>query len=195
MANALKAARRKLDQEADKQIEIIFRALAIALGEEGWSLKRLEKVSNEVHEFVNELSKVDKSAVQICEEETGVCLIPEGIDKSWEELTFLNGEVWDKFIEEHRKIMKPQTFKAYVIRAQQKMLVWVRPQFYASVIVAMHRLYGYGSERAARLYARMYEIEKAAGMDPKKLDDELARTRKIRMKRPAGERFYFEAVK
>lgn len=39
MADALKEARKKLDNEANKQIEIIFRALALALGEDGWSIK------------------------------------------------------------------------------------------------------------------------------------------------------------
>lgn len=195
MADALKEARKKLDNEANKQIEIIFRALALALGEDGWSIKRLEKVANEIHDFVEEIGKVDKSVVQICEEETGVCLIPEGIDKSWEELTYLNGEAWDKYLEKYSKTMKPKIFRAYAIRASQKMIDWVRPQFYASIIIAMHRLYGYGPERAARLYARMHMIEKAAGMDYKKLDEWLINKRHIKMVRPAGERFYFEVVK
>lgn len=194
MADALVTARRKLDEEADKQIEIIFRVMALALGEDGWSLKRLEKVADQIHDFIDELGKLDKSVVQICDEEVGIKLIPEGVEKHWDELTYLNGNKWDKFLEDHKN-MPTKMLRAYAIRASQKMMQWIRPQFYGAVLVAMHRLYGYGNERASRLYMHMYEIEMAADSDAKKLDEELIKKKRIRMVRPKGKRFYFEAVK
>lgn len=194
MADALLKAKKELEAEGEKNLDIIYRAMALALGEDGWSIKRLEKVRDEIHELIEQLAGVDKSVVQICFEETGIDLRPEDAEKGWYELTYLNGSEWDKWLEEHKN-MPMKMLRMYTIRAQQKMKMWIRPQLYASIIIAMHRLYGYGSERAARLYSRMYEIEKAAGFDIKKLDEELAKKRKIRMIRNKGERFYFEVIK
>lgn len=148
-----------LETECRKQITVLFSATAIALwrywGKRKVTIGRLFDVANEA--FAECRSSLAYSMIQICEKETGIEL-QNGEGKSWHEIPFLNAEL-------DAGSFTPAKF--LYMRKQQ--LPWVRPQVFACILVSMHRKYGFGYVRCARLYGQIQEVEEEFGSSPEKL--------------------------
>lgn len=169
MASAFSVANKITKDKTDKAMKDIYSAMAIELHKDGWGIKRLKKLCEELKGVFDDLENEDKSAIQILDEETGVEMMAEDCTKHYYELSFLDGKIW----EENKKKLKPKAYNAYATIAQQRMKDWVRLQVYATIFIGLHRLYGYSHKRINDLYVRMYELEQEHDFDTKKIDDAL----------------------
>lgn len=161
MADALKNAMKANAKQTEELAKKIYACMAIELYKDGWRDKRLENMCKSIRGVYDDLKHEDKSAVEILAEETGVELMSENSNKHWYEVPYLNGKVWDDYLEKHMNKVN----KAYLVAVQLKMRDWIRPQIYATVFTALHRLYGYGDKRIADMYRRMYGFEQEKNFD------------------------------
>ena len=100
-----------------------------------------------------------KSMIELCYRETGIEIQNE-TGKSWEELTYLNGTI------DERKMSTAQW-----VYMRQRQYKWVAPQIMACLMIALHRKYGYGFERCARVYSQIDAIRNEYGNDYRKIHD------------------------
>lgn len=175
--DALKNADIALQKEVDRSIDIVFRCMALALHKyDGWSNKRIDKLSAEIDGVIKDVSSQDKSVVQICDEETGI-EIQCGDGKHWYDLPYLNTVAWENYLKKNNN----RVSRGYLIACRNAQVKWTKPQIYASVLIAMHRLCGFGYERLARLSRQMVEIEQEYNSNAKLLDDALETALGIRL--------------
>lgn len=52
---------------------------------------------------------------------------------------------------------------------RQRQKQWIAAQVTACILIALHRKYGFGFDRCARIYAQIREVEAEYGMDEKKI--------------------------
>lgn len=155
----LNKVEKELQKEADKCIDLCFRSVILALHRhEGWGVKRLDKFVGELKGIYAEVGNGVKSSVGMLDEETGIEL-QCGDGKHWYDLQFMKSNTWDEALTNEKRI---------AIRLQQKK--WLKTSFIASILLAMHRLYGWSTERDLRLMNQMDDIETENNYDPKKLD-------------------------
>lgn len=138
-----------LEKELMYRSKLNFSAFALVMyRKHGFRKARLNTVLNECIDSFHECSKTnEKSMVQMCDEETGIEL-QCGDGKHWYDLPYLNHEVWDKQMPSQEKLIA-------IMIAEKK---WIEAQVNAGILIAMHRLHGWGYERLAQLYADMQEI-------------------------------------
>ena len=94
--------------------------------------------------------------IQMCEDETGI-EVSNGEGKSWKEIWFLNGHIPDRMTD------------AQVLYMRQQQLKWIRPQVMACLMIALHRKYGFGFERCARIYQQIDEVSAEYADDQKRI--------------------------
>lgn len=141
---------KKLEAEMDKQSKLNFSALMLVLYREyGYRSERLSNVLRESLNAFDECSEAqdEKSMIQMLEEETGI-EIQSGDGKSWRDLPYLNNQAWDGV-----PFSAPKR-----IAMRQAQMKWIKPSVNAGILLAMHRLYGFGHDRCARLYQQMEEV-------------------------------------
>lgn len=166
--NALQRAEQRMQHEMDKWIDLNHCALALVLFREyGYRQKRIQSVENEIEETWQEVAASnDVSMIQLLDEETGIELRNHEHGKSWRELAFLNSA-----IKMDPKRMKPAQW--IVMRNHQA--EWMRQQTLACILVGMHRKYGWGFDRLARLIEQMSDIIDIEVQQNPKLIKELAK--------------------
>ena len=97
------------------------------------------------------------SMVAMCEDETGI-EVQNGEGTSWHNVAFLNGELnFDR--------MTP----AQVLYMRQQQLKWIRPQVMACLMIALHRKYGFGFDRCARIYQQIDAVSAQYADDQKRI--------------------------
>lgn len=144
----------QLQKEGERQCQMLLAAAGLAFYRHwGWRKDRIAKTLQVIEDAWVECAGDSKtSMIAMCESETGV-EIQCGDGKSWRELAYLNG-TWPERMSEAKWI--------YMRRQQIK---WIAPQIVASILVALHRRYGFGYDRCAKVYAQIQEIEQEYRMD------------------------------
>ncbi len=145
----LAKAVRRIETEGRKHSINIYSATAIALWRH-WNKKEkaIRRLFGDSLDVWNQCAKdYDHSMIEMCELETGI-EITNGDGKGWRELSYLNGSL----------IPDKMTY-AQVLYMRQQQLKWVRPQLMACMMITLHRKWGFGPERCARIYAQIDDIE------------------------------------
>ena len=148
-----------LAKEGDRQCHLIYGAAGLAFYRHwGWRKDRILKLMDLTVEVWNECAKdPDTCMIEMCENETGI-EIQNGNGKSWKDLPYMNA-----------KLNPGRMTMAQCIYMRQRQIQWLAPQIMAAIMVALHRKYGFGYERCARVYSQIMEIEHEFKMDPKLL--------------------------
>ena len=119
MADALKNAMKANAKQTEELAKKIYACMAIELYKDGWRDKRLENMCKSIRGVYDDLKQEDKSAVEILAEETGVELMSENSNKHWYEVPYLNGKVWDDYLEKHmnkvNKALKDGNYKSKIV--------------------------------------------------------------------------------
>lgn len=156
---AFQKANADLEAEGRKQCMLLYSATALALrrhcGKGKQAILSLFEITGSVWRSCAETNL--HSMIEMCEQETGI-EIQNGNGKSWKDLPYLNGTL----------NTKPMTNAQWVyMRQRQKQ--WIAAQVTACILIALHRKYGFGFDRCARIYVQIREIEAEYGMDEKKI--------------------------
>ncbi|MCR4745228.1 MAG: hypothetical protein K5894_08360 [Lachnospiraceae bacterium] len=154
----------ELEKEMFRQISIICGCAGIALFENwGWKKQRISKIYREICE-VWRLKPNEESMIGICEKETGITIgIPE-YDGNYQDLKFFQGDSNIEDLTMNQRIY---------MRQRQKR--WMGAEIFASLMIALHRTYGFGSERISRVYSQIVEVRDRYNWDSKLIDSECNR--------------------
>ena len=156
--NPLQKATRRIETEGRKHCLCIYSATAMALWQH-WGKKQeaINRIFELSHVIWNECAKDhDHSMIQMCETETGI-EITNGDGKGWRDVWFLNG------------FNPGMMTEAQWLYMRQQQLKWIRPQIMACMLIALHRKYGFGFERCARIYQQIEEAAQEYRSDPKRI--------------------------
>ncbi len=158
----LAKAVRRIETEGRRHTINIYSATAIALWRY-WNKreKAIAKLFGLSLSVWNECAKdYDHSMIEMCDSEIGI-EITNGNGKSWHDLAYLNGSLGKK----------DMTY-AQVLYMRQQQLTWIRPQLMACMMITLHRKWGFGHTRCARLYAQIDNIEAEFRANPERLRKE-----------------------
>ena len=155
----LQKAYRKIETEGRRHCILLYSATALALHRH-WDKKQkaisnLFQVSRQV--WKDCASDHDHSMIQMCETETGI-EIQNGDGKSWRDVAYLNGSINPGMMSE-----------AQWLYMRQQQVKWVRPQVMACIMVSLHRKYGFGYDRCARIYQQIQDILDEHGNNPERI--------------------------
>lgn len=145
----IRKANRELMEEGYRQINLKIGGAGLALHRYwGYGTKRISTMMDELLRGWNECA-ADSSAsmLTMLESETGIELAVPG-EKSYHELIYLNGTP-------RADLTDMQT-----IAMRKKQTKWVGTTILASVMLSMHRLYGFGADRDTQLMNQIAEIER-----------------------------------
>lgn len=158
---AYQKANAALEAEGRKQCGILYGSTALALsrhwGKGKIAILNLFEVTGSV--WRDCASTNLHSMIEMCETETGI-EVQCGNGKSWRDLPYLNGSL----------DTQPMT-NAQWVYMRQRQCKWIAPQVMACIMIALHRKYGFGFDRCARVYAQIQDIAASYGDDPKKIHD------------------------
>lgn len=158
---AFQKANADLEAEGRKQCFLLYSATAIALFRH-WNKKKaailsLFEITGDVWHSCAETNL--HSMIEMCEQETGIEIQNES-GKSWRDLPYLNATL---------NTQRMSNAQWVYMRQQQKK--WIAPQVMACILIALHRKYGFGFDRCARIYSQIQDIEAEYDMDPEKLQE------------------------
>jgi hypothetical protein len=161
----------ELEKEMLKQIDIICGCAGIALYESwGWRKERISKLYKEICGAWEKKTR-EESMLEICERETGIVIdIPE-YEGNYQDLKFFQGDSKIEDLEPKQRIY---------MRQRQKR--WMGAEIFASLMIALHRTYGFGSERISRVYSQIVEVRDRYNWDSKLIDSECNRITGMGMK-------------
>ena len=162
-----------LKKEMNKQIAIVSGSFGIALYENwGWRQNRIANLFSEINNAWTEVSNDNYlSMLSLCEKETGIVIgIPEH-DGNYNDLRY--------FQENPSKILDMTIEQRIYMRLRMKK--WIGAEMVASVLVALHRRYGFGVERLDRLYHQMEEVRDRYNWDEKLIENECTRITQVMM--------------
>ena len=159
MANLLRNVERQMNEEHDKQDRILRAAALITMHRHwGWRQKRLLGLLEMIDEVISECGDTrQKSMIQMLDEETGIEL-QNGDGKSWRDVAYLNGSINPGMMNE-----------AQWLYMRQQQVKWIRPQVMACIMVSLHRKYGFGYDRCARIYQQIQDILDEHGNNPERI--------------------------
>lgn len=154
-------ALRHIEAEGRRQCFLLYGAAGLALyryyGKKQTAISRFFELTGEVW---RDCAKDNlHSMVEMCEEETGI-EIQCGNGKSWHDLPYLNA-----------RLDTGRYTNAQMVYIRQQQAAWIPAQVMACILLSLHRKYGFGFDRCARVYAQIQEIEAEYGMDPQKVRD------------------------
>lgn len=154
----------ELEKEMLKQIDIICGCAGIVLYENwGWRKERISKLYMEICN-VWEKKTSEESVLGICEQETGIVIdIPE-YEGNYQDLKFFQGDSRIEDLEPKQRIY---------MRQRQKR--WMGVEILATLLVALHRTYGFGSGRISKVYSQIVEVRDRYNWDSKLIDSECNR--------------------
>ena len=155
-----------LQKEMYKQLNMISGSVGIALYEYwGWRHERLHKLYKTIDKLWEEIADdPNVSAFKLCEDETGMVISIPDFDGTWSDLLYYKDKAYKKDLPIQQLIYT---------RIRQKK--WIGAEVVASVMVALHRMYGFGYERLSRLYEQMDESRNRYDWDAKKIRQECFR--------------------
>ena len=150
-----------LEAEGRKQCGILYGSTALALSRH-WNkgraaILKLFDVTGEVWHTCASANL--HSMIEMCETETGITITNES-GKDWRDLPYLNGTL----------DTVPMT-NAQWVYMRQKQKQWIAPQVMGCILIALHRKYGFGYDRCARVYSQIDAIRGKFGNDPQKIHD------------------------
>lgn len=155
---ALKKAYDRLEKDGDRWAVVLYSALALAMYHH-WNMKKtaVTRLIDVTWDAWRECAvDHDSSMIKMCESETGI-EIQNGDGVSWRDVAYLNGEDLGHMTDAQWLYMRQQQIK------------WVRPNIMACILIGLHRKYGFGFDRCARVYAQIEEIEQEFKSDPKRI--------------------------
>lgn len=144
----------------DKQIEIMYSASAVIWWRYGWRRLRIMRRFLTTQTVWDECADhgIEKSMLQMLEEETGIEMSLSGYDKSYHELAYMDGAAWDgKYLSLQQTV--------YMHQQQRK---WMAPLLLACICLSLHRDEHWGADRIARFIADIDALRQELGEDPKK---------------------------
>lgn len=148
--DSITRANKELDRVYSEHASIVYTVAAYVFWHEyGWRKNRISKVFSQSQEVYSECAGygVEKSMIQMLDEETGIEIGIPG-KKSYKELSYLNGTIWEG---------KPPT-KMQLIYIRKQEAEWCAPVMIACLALALHRKDGWGSERIAKFVTSVQEI-------------------------------------
>ena len=139
---AMRRADRELRQEINRQIDLVYGAGGIALHNiYGFGEKRVAAVFEQVQNIWSECgSDIRLSMPQMLEDETGIELRESETGKSWHDFKFFQYDPDEKL---------PTAPEYILMRKRQKQ--WMPVAVLAAFLLALHRMYGFGTERLQRV--------------------------------------------
>lgn len=156
--SAHQKAYQRLEKEGDKWAAVLYSALALAMFRK-WNMKKLAvtRLVNTTWDAWKECAQTNaKSMIMMCEEETGI-EIQNGDGVSWRDVTYLSGED-----------IGPMSYEQWLYMRQQQ-IKWIRPNIIACILIGLHRKYGFGFDRCARVYEQIEEIEREFKSNAKRI--------------------------
>ena len=152
-------ARKKLVNELADQLDIVTSCAGIALYENwGWREKRIAGLYKEFNAVWDENAADKKrSIVEVCSEETGIDVFIPGFSGNYDDLKFFRGYDTGRMTIEQEIVMR------------NKQCHWAPAMMLATAIVALHRRYGFGYERLARLNEQIVEVRQRYKGNVKKI--------------------------
>lgn len=158
---AYRKATENLEKEGLKQCTLLYSATALALcrhwGKGKQAITALFELSGDIWRQCAEDNM--HSMIELCEKETGI-EIQNNSGKSWRELMYLNATL------DTGKLSNAQWV---YMRHRQK--DWTAAQVMACIMVSLHRKYGFGFDRCARIYQQIRDIEAEYNFEEKKLQE------------------------
>ena len=160
MKDALREADKALQKEMEKQVDMIYSAMAIAFRRYwGWGALRIRRLMDKTQETWDECGASNEvSMLEMLENETGIEVKIPDTDKSWHDLAFLNA-----------KIDMGRMNRAQWIYMRQRQKQWIGAMVMACLLLALHRKYGFGPERLLRLMSQIDDIRVEFSYDRKAL--------------------------
>ena len=140
MRDALRDAEMALQKEMEKQVDMIYSAMAIAFKRYwNWGALRIRRLMDKTQETWDECGSTNElSMLEMLENETGIEIRNHELGKSWHDLAYLNAK----------------------IDMRQRQKDWVGPQVIACVLLSLYRKYGFGHVRCLRVLHQIEEIER-----------------------------------
>ena len=123
------------------------------------TLIKLADYDKAINNNIDRLVDLKHSMIEMCYRETGI-EIQRGDGKSWEDLPYLNAT-----------LDTGQMSNAQWVYMRQQQVKWIAPQVMACIMVSLHRKYGFGYDRCARVYSQIDAIRGEYGNDPEKIRD------------------------
>lgn len=163
--NALKKAQMELGKEQLKQIDIIYPACAIVWWKEyGWRDIRIGRRFNTSQVVWNECARygIEKSILEMLEEETGVDMQLSGVD-DWHRLAYFCKDKWDG-----KPLTTPQTI--YMHQQQKK---WIAPMLLACICISLHRDERWGAERIGKFIGQVDALRMELGENREKFAERM----------------------
>ena len=160
MRDALRDAEMALQKEMEKQVDMIYSAMAIAFKRYwNWGALRIRRLMDKTQETWDECGSTNElSMLEMLENETGIEIRNHELGKSWHDLAYLNA-----------KIDMGRMNRAQWIYMRQRQKDWVGPQVIACVLLSLYRKYGFGPERLLRLMSQIDDIRVEFRYDRKAL--------------------------
>ncbi|MDO5131430.1 MAG: hypothetical protein Q4D81_00425 [Eubacteriales bacterium] len=154
--SAYQKACMSIEIEGRKQCMMLYGAAGLALRRHhNKGRQAILNLFDLTGEIWRDCAKTNKhSMIEMCYRETGI-EIQRGDGKSWEDLPYLNASL----------DMRPMS-NAQMVYMRQQQVKWVAPQVMACIMVALHRKYGFGFDRCARVYSQIDAIRGEYGNDP-----------------------------
>lgn len=162
--NADKKLKRELSQETQRCVDINFRSAILALFRyKKWDDIQLKSFLTEMRCAFEEVSKTEKSSMQMLQEETGIEL-QNGDGKHWYDLPYLNDYGWGN-------IKQVTSEQVVYIRQQQKK--WLKTSLMATILYVMYKMFGWTMEEDLQLIEWMNEIENECNNNAKQLNQKM----------------------
>lgn len=160
MRDALREAETALQKELDRQVDMIYSAMALALYRYwGWRSLRIRRLMDKTQETWDECGSTNElSMLEMLENETGIEIRNHERGKSWHDLAYLNA-----------KIDMGRMTKAQWIYMRQRQKDWIGPQVIACVLLSLYRKYGFGHVRCLRMMQQIEDVEREFHFDAKAL--------------------------
>lgn len=157
----LKKIEDELETEMWKQISIVSGSAGIALYENWeWRAKRIAGFFREINRcWVECTGDRSESMLGMLEKETGIIIDIPGFDGKYSDLLFFQGDSADVELSIQQRI--------YMRQRQKK---WIGAEIFASALLALHRLYGFGDGRLGRVSGQIHEVRDRYGWDPKAIE-------------------------
>lgn len=160
----IKQATQELDKEADRQVDLMYHALGIALNRlYGWKQVRLERLVHLSQEIYTECANQENvSMLKLCYEETGIELTQAYSNVDWKNVIYLNSAIY-----QGKPLTTPQWLQ---MRKNQK--YWIAAQIEACILLSLHRKEKFGDYRCGQVHVAIEDIKAEFDFDVTNLKEE-----------------------